>query len=68
MTFLGGLAAVGKGTVIPPEVRVSLPTDKLRRINYVGWYGLFGYGVIRDWAYEMVETAASVNVAPVYGF
>jgi N4-gp56 family major capsid protein len=68
MTFLGGLAAVGKGTVIPPEVRVSLPTDKLRRINYVGWYGLFGYGVIRDWAYEIVETAASVNVAPIYGF
>lgn len=48
MTFLGGLAAVGKGTVIPPEVRVSLPTDKLRRINYVGWYGLFGYGVNDD--------------------
>jgi N4-gp56 family major capsid protein len=68
MIFLGGLAAVGKGTVVPPEVRVSLPTDKLRRLNYVGWYSLMGYGVIRDWAYEIAETCASVNVAPVYGF
>jgi N4-gp56 family major capsid protein len=68
MIFVGGLASVGKGTVVPPEVRVSLPTDKLRRLNYVGWYSLMGYGVIRDWAYEIVETCASVNIAPVYGF
>jgi N4-gp56 family major capsid protein len=68
MTFLGGLAAVGKGTVVPPEVRVSLPTDKLRRINYVGWYSLLGYGVVREHAYEIVETAASQNIAPVFGF
>jgi N4-gp56 family major capsid protein len=68
MTFLGGLAAVGKGTVVPPEVRVSLPTDKLRRLNYVGWYSLMGYGVVRDWAYEIVETCASQNIAPIYGF
>jgi len=68
MVFLGGVSAVGKGTVVSPEVRVSLPTDKLRRLNWVGWYSLMGYGVIRDWAYEVVETCATVNVAPINGF
>lgn len=43
MVFLGGLAAMGKGIVVPPEIRVSLPTDKLRRLNWVGWYCLQGF-------------------------
>ena len=68
MIFLGGLAAMGKGIVVPPEIRVSLPVDKLRRLSYVGWYSLLGYGIIRDWAYELVEALASVNTAPVYSF
>jgi N4-gp56 family major capsid protein len=42
MVFLGGLSPMGKGIVVPPEVRVSLPTDKLRRMSYVGWYSLMG--------------------------
>jgi|SRR5579884_864250 len=68
MVFLGGLAAMGKGIVVPPEVRVSLPVDKLRRLSYVGYYALLGYGVIRDWAYELVEAVASVNTAPPFSF
>lgn len=68
MIFLGGLAAMGKGIVVPPEIRVSLPVDKLRRISYVGWYALLGYGIIRDWAYEVVETLASVNTPPPFSF
>lgn len=68
MVFQGGLAAMGKGIVVPPEIRVSLPTDKLRRMNYVGWYALLGYGIVRDWAYELVETLGSVNVAPPFGY
>ena len=68
MIMHGGLAAMGKGTVVPPEIRVSLPTDKLRRMSYVGWYGLYGYGIVRDWAYEIVEALASVNVAPPYSY
>lgn len=43
MVFLGGLAALGKGIVVPPEIRVSLPVDKLRRLSYVGWYALQGF-------------------------
>lgn len=68
MVVLGGLAPMGKGTVVPPEIRVSLPTDKLRRLSYVGWYSLLGYGVIRDWAYELIETLASVNTPPPFSF
>lgn len=68
MIFLGGIAAMGKGIVVPPEVRVSLPTDKLRRISYTGWYALLGYGIIRDWVYEVVETLASVNTPPPFSF
>ncbi|MFL5623976.1 MAG: N4-gp56 family major capsid protein [Ktedonobacteraceae bacterium] len=68
MTVLGGLAPMGRGMVVPPEVRVSLPTDKLRRMSYVGWYALMGYGIIRETAYEIVETLASVNTPPPYSF
>lgn len=42
MVVLGGLNAMGKGSVVPPEIRVSLPVDKLRRLSYVGWYSLLG--------------------------
>lgn len=68
MIMLGGLAAMGKGIVVPPEIRVSLPVDKLRRLSYVGWYSLLGYGIIRDWAYEVVETLSSVNTPPPFSF
>ena len=65
--FTGDLPAVGKGMVLPPEVRVSLPVDKLRRLNYIGWYGLYGYGVIRNWAYDIVECgSAADSSAPVF--
>jgi N4-gp56 family major capsid protein len=62
----GSLKAVGKGVVQAPEVRVALPTDKLRRMNFVGWYGLMGYGVIRDWAYDLWELTSSVDSAPAF--
>jgi hypothetical protein len=32
------------------------------------WYTLLGYGIIRDWAYEIIETLASVNTPPPYSF
>lgn len=67
VSFIGGVAPLGKGSVIEPEVRVSLPTDKLRRMYYTGWYALVGFGIARDWAFEILELAASQNVAPVYG-
>lgn len=68
MIFMGGLAPMGKGIVVPPEIRVSLPTDKLRRMSYIGWYSLMGYGVVRDWSYEVTETLASINTPPPYSF
>lgn len=63
---LGGLNAVGKGIVVEPEIRVALPTDKLRRMHFVGWYALLGYGVIRDWAFDNWEVTASVASAPAF--
>lgn len=68
MIFLGGLSAMGKGIVVPPEIRVSLPVDKLRRISYVGWYSYMGYGIVRDWAYDLVETLATQNTPPPFSF
>jgi N4-gp56 family major capsid protein len=64
--FKGAVAAAGRGAVLEPEIRVALPTDKLRRQYHVGWYGLFGYGIIRDWAQEIVECASGINSAPAF--
>ena len=68
LMFLGAQKPVGKGTVLAPEVRVALKIDKLQRMSYIGWYGLFGYGTIRDWTYSVVETSASQSGAYTFGF
>lgn len=68
MMFLGAEKPVGKGTVLSPEVRVALKIDRLQRMNYIGWYGLFGYGTIRNWTYEVVEVSASQDGKYEFGF
>lgn len=68
MMFLGADKPVGKGTVLAPEVRIALKIDKLQRMSYIGWYGLFGYGTIRNWTYSVVECAASQSGAFEFGF
>lgn len=68
IVFIGGVAPLGKGLAVAPEIRVSLPTDKLRRTSYIGWYALQGYGVIRDWSYSLLETAASVTAPTPFGY
>lgn len=68
MLFLGADRACGKAVVQAPEVRVALPTDKLRRMNYVGWYTLMGFGVIRNWTGLIVEATASRDSAYIFGF
>jgi N4-gp56 family major capsid protein len=68
MMFLGADHAYAKSVVQSPEVRVALPTDKLRRMNYVGWYSLMGYGVIRNWNFLVVEATASQNSAYIFGW
>lgn len=68
MMFLGADRPYGKSLVQAPEVRVALPTDKLRRMNYVGWYTLMGYGVIRNWTYLVTEVAASQDSKYIFGF
>ncbi len=66
VTFAGGVAPLAKGVALEPEVRVALPTDKLRRMSYIGWYTLSDYGIQRPWAYEICEMTGSQNVAPAY--
>lgn len=67
MVFMGGLKALAKGVALAPEVRVALPTDKLRRMSYIGWYTLLGYGIARPWSYELDWVTSSVNTPPVFG-
>ncbi len=66
--FMGADYSYGKSVVQSPEVRVALPTDKLRRMNYIGWYTLLGYGVLRNWTYLVVEAAASQDSKYIFGF
>lgn len=66
LVFLGGDNAVGKGVVFGPTVNVAPPVDKLGRMWYVGWYGLLGYGVIRNWAVDVVEMCATQSSAPAF--
>ena len=68
VAFLGAEKPLGKGIVVDPEVRVALPVDRLKRIHFVGWYALLGYGVLRDWALEIWEMASSVNSAPAFNW
>ena len=68
LMFLGAEKPVGKGTVLAPEVRVALKIDRLQRMSYIGWYGLFGYGTLRNWTYSVVETAASQDAKYEFGF
>ncbi len=66
ISFMGGVQPIAKGVGLPPEVRVSLPTDILRRMTYIGWYSILGYGIARDWSYEQLEVCGSQNVPLVY--
>lgn len=68
LMFLGADKPVGKGTVLAPEVRVALKIDRLQRMSYIGWYGLFGYGTLRNWTYSVVECAASQDSKYEFGF
>lgn len=64
--FFGMTPALGYAVVLEPEVRVALPTDRLRRMSHVGWYGVFGFGLIRPWALEYVEVASSAVTVPAF--
>lgn len=68
LMFFGNQSFLGKGMVTPPEVRVAPKFDKLGRINYIGWYLLGGFGVLREWAYEITEVTASVSGAPAFAW
>jgi N4-gp56 family major capsid protein len=66
VVFLGATPSLGYARVLEPEVRFAAPTDKLGRRWHIGWYGIFGYGLIRPWAVQYLETAASVTTLPAF--
>lgn len=68
LVFMGAQRPTGYAEVLPPEVRVALPTDSLRRQSMIGWYGILGYKVIRPWAQEVVEVTSGVNSAPAFPY
>lgn len=68
LMFMGADKPYGKAIVANPSIVVSPQTDKLKRMSYVGWYGLFGFGTLRDWTYLVVEAAASQDSKYTFGF
>jgi len=54
-----GENAVARAQALAPELRVQEPVDKLQRLNSVGWYGIFGYGISHAWNLEVVECCPS---------
>lgn len=54
-----GEGPFARAQALSPELRVQTPVDKLQRLNSVGWYGIFGFGIARDWQIEIVECCPS---------
>lgn len=59
MIIIGATPSVGKGIGLDCEIRVMPPVDDLGRLNRAGWYGILGYGILNDYAIELVYGAAS---------
>lgn len=60
-TYIVGAEAFGKAESIPVHFVPGPIVDKLRRFMPLGWYGYFGYGVIRPKALRRLLTASSLG-------
>lgn len=60
-TYVLGAEAFGKVETIPLHIQPGPVTDRLMRFMPLGWYGYFGYGVIRSAALRRVLTASSIG-------
>lgn len=60
-TIFVGKQALGEAVGEPQHVVVAGPVDDLQRFVSVGWYGLLGYGRIREGSLDRIETASSIG-------
>lgn len=60
-TYILGAEAFGKAETIPLHIVPGPVTDRLMRFMPLGWYGYFGYKVIRSAALRRVISASSIG-------
>lgn len=60
-TYVLGAEAFGKAETIPVHIQPGPVTDRLMRFMPLGWYGYFGYKVIRSAALRRVISASSIG-------
>lgn len=60
-TVFAGLQALGEAVGESQHMVLSGPFDDLQRFLSVGWYGLLGYGRIRENSLTRYETASSIG-------
>lgn len=60
-TIAVGLQGLGEAVGEPQHMVVSGPFDDLQRFVSVGWYGLLGYGIVRQNSVWRLETASSIG-------
>lgn len=60
-TIFAGLQALGEAVGESQHMVLSGPFDDLQRFLSVGWYGLLGYGRIRENSLTRYETASSIG-------
>lgn len=60
-SYILGAEAFGKAEDIPLHIVPGPVTDRLMRFMPLGWYGLFGYKVIRSAALRRVLSASSIG-------
>jgi len=59
-SYIFGANAVAKAQWIAPGLVARPPIDYLQRLESLGWYGYFGYGLFREEAMRLVTSASSM--------
>lgn len=60
-TYIFGAEAFAKAETIPVHIQPGPVTDRLMRFMPLGWYGYFGYKVLRSAALRRVISASSIG-------
>ena len=61
-TIIIGKQAWAKAIGVPYEIRIGEVTDVLRRFRPIAWYGLIGYGFLRQNSAWRIESASSMGL------
>lgn len=60
-TVAVGMQGLGEAVGEPQHIVISGPFDDLQRFVSIGWYGLLGYGIIRQNSVWRLETSSSIG-------